>query len=559
MSNFGGIIQLLGGVGLFLFGIKIMSEGLQKAAGEGLRSTLKVITDNRFVGVLTGFLITGIIQSSSATTVMVVSFVNAGLINLVQSIGVIMGANIGTTVTGWLVAVIGFKFKIFAFALPAIGVGFFMRFFRAQSATYWGEALIGFGLLFLGLEHMKDSFSYLFESEAAAAWMTHFQGAGLRNTIPAIFVGALVTILLQSSSATMAITMALASQGLLDFPTSAALILGENIGTTIKANVAAIGATLSAKRTARAHTIFNLFGVIWILSVFVIFLQLIDAIVPGNVFSTDIAARSRAIPDHMAAFHTLFNLINTLVLLPFVKGIAFLATKLVPGQDEDEEFHLKHIGDRLMATPALALSGARHEIQRMADQVLWMFDTVMEVIRSPRKKLGPVVEQIEKAEHNVDLLATEITRFVSKVARSEISNDQSREISAMISNASDFERIGDHCERLLKLARRKYDKKFEMSDKEIRDLEEIASKVREFLLMLKENIGKPQTNIMPDAKFFEDGIDSMRNKMRKAHIRRLNKGTCAVNTGLLFIDLLTSFEKIGDHAFNIAESISGVR
>ena len=551
--------EMIGGLGLFLLGIKTMSEGLQKAAGDGLRSMLKIITGNRFAGVITGFLITALIQSSSATTVMVVSFVNAGLISLVQSVGVIMGANIGTTITGWLVALIGFKLKIVTLALPAVGIGFFLRFLKTQRMTYWGEVLMGFGLLFLGLDFMKGSFSHLREAGAIVEWMTRFQGAGFGNLILVIFVGAAVTMIIQSSSATMAITMALAGEGLINFPTAAALILGENIGTTITANIAAIGASVNAKRTARAHTLFNIFGVIWIVFAFGFFLKFVDTIVPGEVFSADLGVRAKAIPDHMAAFHTLFNVTNTLVLLPFVKLIAFAATKLVSGSEETHKYQLKYIDSRLMATPSLALDGARQEMTRMAEKALWMFETVMEVIRSPKAKLGPVVEEVQRAEHLVDLLEKEITDFVSHIARNSISQNQSREISAMINSASDLERIGDHCERLLDLARRKYDKKLEFSESALKDIDEIAGKVHDFLVLLKDNIAKPRTNIMPDADFIEDGIDAMRDKMRKEHIRRLNEGACEVNPGLLFIDLLTSFEKIGDHAYNIAEAISGKR
>jgi len=555
MNTWKMLIEVIGGLGLFLYGMKVMSEGLQSVAGEGLRGALRKITENRISGVFTGLAMTALIQSSSATTVMLVSFVNAGLVNLVQSVGVIMGANIGTTVTGWLVALIGFKVKIAAFALPAIGIGFFLRFLGSEKLTYWGDVLVGFGLLFLGLNFMKDAVGELRHSHVVVDWMSRYHAHGLGSILMVILVGSAVTMLVQSSSATMAITMALAGEGLIDFGTAAALILGENIGTTITANIAAIGASTHAKRAARAHTLFNLFGVLWILLLFPWFLQLIDFIVPGDVFTSDLALRSRTIPDHMAAFHTLFNVTNTLMVLPFVTGLAYLA-RLMVREGEEEELHLKYIDTGLMATPSAALAAARRELQRMADIVLRMFDKVMKVIQAPDTKLGPVVEEVHRSEQVVDMLENEITSFLGHVASGTTSPEQGRDVYEMLSIANDLERIGDHCESLLKLTRRRYDKNFELPSYTEKEITTIASRVREFLELVKEKIGSPGTDIMNDAKWLEEEIDEMRRRMRKDHAQRINNREADVLPGLLFLDMLTSFEKMGDHAYNIAESIS---
>ncbi|MBW2534734.1 MAG: Na/Pi cotransporter family protein [Deltaproteobacteria bacterium] len=308
------IITIVGGLALFLFGMKIMSEGLQKVAGPKMRKILGVMTGNRFAGVGTGLLVTSAVQSSSATTVMLVGFVHAGLVNLPQSIGVIMGANIGTTFTGWLVALLGFKIKIAAMALPAVALGIVPRLFGARKWADWGEVLIGFGVLFLGLDFMKDSVHHLRESETIISWMSATRADVITWRLLAVGVGTLVTLLVQSSSATMAITMTLAAQGLIDLPTACALVLGENIGTTVTANLAAIGASASARQAARAHLMFNITGALWALVLFTPFLFLVDLIVPGDAGSGGEAV----IAAHLAGFHSAFNVINTALFLPFV-------------------------------------------------------------------------------------------------------------------------------------------------------------------------------------------------------------------------------------------------
>ena len=549
------LIEVMGGLGLFLYGMKVMSEGLQSVAGDELRTALKRITGNRISGVLTGIAVTGLIQSSSATTVMLVSFVNAGLINLSQSIGVIMGANIGTTVTAWLVALVGFKVKIAAFALPAIGVGFFLRFLGSDKLTYWGEVLVGFGILFLGLEFMKDAVEVMRDSEGVVDWMSRYRADSFGSFLMVLLVGTAVTMLVQSSSATMALTMALAVQGLMDFRTAAALILAQNIGTTITANLAAIGASAHAKRCARAHLLFNMIGVVLVMFVFSVVLRLVDTIVPGDVFSGNADIAVRALPAHMAAFHTIFNVANTILLLPFVTGLAFLA-RLMVREGEEEEPHLKFIDTGLMGTPTIALSAARRELQRMAEVVIRMFDKVMKVIQAPDTKLGPVVDEVHRSEQIVDMLDNEISSFLGHVAPETTSPEQGRDVYEMLSIANDLERIGDHCESLLKLARRRYDKNFELPSYTAKEITSIASRVRKFLELVKEKMGSPGTDIMTDAEWLEEEIDEMRRRMRKDHAQRINNREADVLPGLLFLDMLTSFEKIGDHAYNIAESIS---
>jgi phosphate:Na+ symporter len=366
MSTTQMVIQIAGGLALFLFGMKIMSEGLQKVAGQRLRQALAVMTGDRFRGVGTGILITSAIQSSSATTVMLVSFVNAGLLNLTQAVGVIMGANIGTTVTAWLVALLGFRIKIAAMALPAIALGFFARFLGQRKLTDWGEVIIGFGLLFLGLDFMKGAVEQLKESPAVLEMMADCHANHLGGLLFAVLVGTLVTAVVQSSSATMAITMALAVQGLIDLPTACALTLGQNIGTTITANFAAIGSSTNAKRAARAHFLFNFLGTIWVIALFWPLLALMDAIFPNAASST---ASASAAADYLATYHTLFNVANTIVFLPFAGGLAWLATRMVHAPKDGEEFHLKYLDTKLVPAAPLAIQATRNELRRMLEEV----------------------------------------------------------------------------------------------------------------------------------------------------------------------------------------------
>jgi phosphate:Na+ symporter len=387
MDAFSIGVTIFGGLGLFLFGMKIMNESLQLAAGERLKGILWKVSNNRIKGVFTGLFITSIIQSSSATTVMLVSFVSAGLLTLHQSIGIIYGANIGTTVTGWLVALIGFKVKITAVALPCIGIGFFIRFISNEKVRYYGEVLLGFGVLFFGLDIMSNAVKDLRNSEAILNIMSRYSAVDIPSTLIVVAIGTIITMIVQSSSATVAMTMTLAVNGLIDFPTACAFILGENIGTTITANIAAIGASTEAKQAARAHFLFNFIGVIWIMLIFHrFFIPFVDWLVPGNPYSDILAVRSKVIADHMAAFHTCFNVVNTIVFLPFVNVLAKLSTKLAPRPEgEKDEFHLKYITTALVSTPTININQARLETKRMCGIVLEMFDMVMDYSITQRK------------------------------------------------------------------------------------------------------------------------------------------------------------------------------
>jgi phosphate:Na+ symporter len=551
------IFGLVGGLGLFLFGMKIMSEGLQKIAGSRMRKTLGALTSNRIMGTLVGIVVTAIIQSSSATTVMVVGFVNAGLMSLVQSIGIILGANIGTTVTAQLIA-----FKITKYALPAIGIGAGLKLFsRNRKWSYLGEVVLGFGLLFFGLSVMKGAFDPLKTSEE---FRQVFMIVG-NNHLLGVLIGAIMTIIVQSSSATIGITIALASSGILSFEASVALILGENIGTTITANLAAIGTNLAARRTALAHFLFNSLGVCYMLVFFPFFLNFISSITPGDadfvIQTQDQVARMGAeigdkpfIARHIANTHTIFNILNTIIFLPLVGLLAKLSTLAIRGKDEEMEFHLKYLDNRVLNTPPIALAQARSETRRMAQIAQEMVDGTMAFLQDNDLKR---IAGLEKKEELTDILQKEITDFLVSLSQKSITQETSREVASMMHMINDLERVGDHCENLWTLSRRKIDQKIVFSEIAMREIAEISELTSHFLSTIIKALEEKDTGIYDEAYRLEDNIDDLEEALRNNHIKRLNTGECTVNSGLIFIDMLHNFEKIGDHTFNIAKAVVG--
>lgn len=551
------VFGLIGGLGLFLFGMKIMSEGLQKVAGERMRAILAAFTDNRFVGTLVGLTVTAIIQSSSAATVMVIGFVNAGLMTLMQAIGVVLGTNIGTTVTAQLLAL-----KIGQFALPAIGVGTALKLFsRSKKWSYGGEILLGFGILFFGLTTMKTAFDPL---KGSAALGDFFLMVG-DNYLLAIACGALLTIAVQSSSATIGITMALASSGLLGFDVSVALVLGENIGTTLTANLAAIGTNLAARRTALAHMLFNVIGVTLALLVFPSFVHLIDVMTPGDpnlviqnasealLFGAAVGDKPN-IAWHIANAHTFFNVFNTLLFLPLIGGLARLACLLYPGKDELPEFHLKYIDNRVLNTPPIALGQARSETRRMAHLTLGMLDETMVYFRDGD---GRHLAFLNKTEDSVDLLQKEITDFLVNLSQKSITQEMSRDVASMMHIVNDLERVGDHCEGIWKRAGRLRDLGLPFSATALQEVEELAERTRGFLEFVVDALDRRDRSIGPKAGEMVGEIDALEETLRNNHIARLNTGECSVQQGLIFIDMLHGFSKIGSHAFNVGKALTG--
>lgn len=553
------IFQSLGGLGMFLFGMKIMSEGLQKVAGKKMRQVLSMVSNNRFIGCGAGALVTSIVQSSSATTVMLVSFVDAGLMTFTQAIGVILGANIGTTVTAQLIA-----FNITAYALPAIAAGVLLKFFFGRGKRiYVGDVLLGFGLVFFGLATMKGGFAPLKESETFISFFTQFNADNHLGILLCVLVGTILTIILQSSSATVGITMALAIEGLLTFEASVALILGDNIGTTITAQLASIGSNLNARRTANAHTLFNVFGVIFIIVFFPFFVKLVilgtSALMGTGPLDMIVDGEKTNVARYIANAHTMFNVLCAILFLLILPYLVKVTIWLTPRKKEaamDELHRIKYMDSGFIDTPTVAIEQAKAEIIRMGESVQLMYDDVINSLE-PRKLKE--LAKWRKREDSIDILQREITKFLIQVGQKNIMHEESREISSLLRMTNNLERVGDSIENIAELIEELIEQGLTLSEGGMNDYKEISEEVRKFIDFTIGSMKQTDINVMDRALALEENINRMREEMRGNYMVRLHSGVCAVDPGLMLVDMLTAFEKMGDYCFNIAQAVVKVK
>ncbi len=553
------IFQTLGGLGLFIFGMRIMSDGLKKVAGKKLRAVLSAVSLNRVIACITGTVITSIIQSSSATTVMLVGFVDAGLMTLTQAIGVVLGANIGTTVTAQLIA-----FNISNYAPPAIAAGVLLRFFFASKKWQQsGEVLLGFGILFFGLATMKAGLAPLRGEPSFINALTRFQAQNLNEILLCILAGAVLTVAVQSSSATVGITMALASQGLLSFEGSVAMILGENIGTTVTAQLAGISTNINARRTAMAHTLFNVLGVIFIIFLFPHFVNTVVYLTTHflSIGHPDllVGGEKPFISRHIANAHTLFNVINAILFLFILPSLVKVAILLTPrGKEErlDEIYHIKYLDRRYLDSPEVALVQTKQEIIRMAEEAQTMFDEVMRGLKIRNSKK---LAKWKDREDVLDNLQREIIDFLVKVMQQNIIIEESREITTLMRMTNNIERIGDEIEDIAEALEQMIEEKLYFSEMAIQDFITISSESRKFLTLVFEGIKEENKQIMPAAVKLVNSVNHMTEGMRLSHHDRLVEGVCEIDRGMLFIDILNAFEKMGGCCYNVAQAIAGVR
>ena len=451
--SFYDFLKLLGSLALFLYGMKIMSEGLQKFAGDRLRRILTAMTTNRVTGVLTGMLITALIQSSSATTVMVVSFVNAGLLTLSQSIGVIMGANIGTTVTAWIISALGFKVDIAAFALPLLAFGIPLLFSQKSNRKSLGEFIFGFSFLFMGLSYLKDNAPDLSQNPDMLAFVQDYTDMGFFSIILFVLIGTVLTMIVQASAATMAITLIMCANGWISFELGAALVLGENIGTTITANLAALTGNTQARRAALAHLVFNVFGVIWVLCLFGPFTDGVSWFVENVMGSNDPAV---AVSFKLSAFHTCFNICNVLILIWFVKFIERTVCAIIPQKEQDEEYRLRFITGGMLSTAELSILQASKEIHLFAERTHRMFGMVRALLHTEKDDdFNQVFSRIEKYENISDSMELEIANYLNKVSEGRLSSESKLQIRAMLREVTEIESIGDSCYNLARTINRR--------------------------------------------------------------------------------------------------------
>lgn len=575
MSTLLTTLNLFGGLAIFLFGMKLMSDGLQKASGEKLRQLLSVATANRFAATFCGALVTGIIQSSSATTVMVVGFTSAGLLTLYQALGVIFGANIGTTLTAWVVSLFGFSVQISLFALPVIAVGFFVQFIpRFILLRRIGETMVGFGLLFLGLDIMKNAIPADFaQNPQVVAWISKFRPDNLLNLIALIFSGTVLTVILQSSSAVMAMTLTCAAAGIIDFPTACALVLGENIGTTVTANLAAIGASKDARRAALGHFLFNFIGVFWVTCIFHHFVHLIDWLVPGSPYTKETAVLTAVLPYHISAFHTVFNLINTVLMLPFLKQLAKLTLVFIPKtkREDKKEHELIFLSTRFTQTPELALIAVRKEVERMMSFVTKMTDKLIHAVKVDDDKMFErLIEDVKSAEHTTDVLEHKINLYLTTLTHGNLSRHAVAQAFSLFDVLNSIERMGDCGEKIARILE-KFHTKQPFTGQDVDDLEEIAKltkditkRTRRVLVDFQQPTKQWQTAArctFVDAIKDEEKLNTMRKQFLRARRERILAGESQATPDSItaYADILNNFERIGDYAMRVNENLLGLR
>lgn len=552
------ILMLLGSLGLFIYGMKVMSEGIQKAAGQKLREILGAITKGRIKGIFTGFVTTAIIQSSSATTVMVVSFVNAGLLTLKQSLGVIMGANIGTTVTAWIVAFLGFSVSMSDYALPIFLVAIIMLFSNRDNLKSWGEMLVGFAILFLGLELLKQGVPDVKGSVDSLKFLNSLSGHGVFSVIIFVLMGTVVTVVVQSSSAAMAVTILLCERGIIPFEMAAGMVLGENIGTTITANLAALVGNVHAKRAARAHFIFNVVGVIWMVCGFYLFIDLIDYLVSQKLPSPLTHQESR--PIALALFHTVFNICNVLLLFWFTKYITRLVIWMVPSRSSaDESFHLEYISAGVLVTPELFLLEAQKELAKfgkITSKMSKFFQSLMfEQDKKAKKKL---YEKIAKYEEITDRVEIEISGYLSECAENELSLESTLKVRGMLAITNELERIGDVFYQMSLTFKRKDEQKIWFTPEQRSNVKTLLEAVDEAFDEMTSNLKKPQKEVTLDrAMELEDKINHLRDKFRAEHLSSIENNEFNIRSGIIYTDLVYSCEKVGDHIINVTEALIG--
>ncbi|MFC4665082.1 Na/Pi cotransporter family protein [Falsiporphyromonas endometrii] len=597
--SFLDLLTLVGSLGVFLYGMKIMSEGLQKIAGERMRTILSVMTSNRFLGVFTGILITALIQSSSATTLMVVSFVNAGLLSLAQSISVIMGANVGTTVTAWIISLFGFKVDIGTFALPLVAFCIPLLFSKKSTWKNWGEFIMGFSLLFLGLGFLKDSMPDLQSNPQILAFLQDYTNMGYGSVFLFLMIGTIMTIVVQSSSATVAITLIMCSKGWIPFEMATAMVLGENIGTTITANLAALGANTNAKRAALAHLLFNIFGVIWVLILFYPFNSMIvhiseyfgqgdpnalfkevgrlsqhyDAdtmskIVSGALNSqpqfaainAQLTSLSVVVSMGLALFHTMFNICNVLVMIWFVKFYVMICNKLIPAKkgSKDEDPHLQFVSFGMLSTSELNLLQVRQEVRTYGVRVARMLSMDEQLlVEKNKEQFTSVFNRIEKYENICDRMEVEIAKYLNKLSEGRLSSEAKEEVRVYLRVISEIESIGDACFNIARGIRRRNEGKSVFS-------KELNDQIKAMFALCYRAIDRMNEVLelnefsTEDARIsydIENEINNLRDRLKLKNMEDMQNKLYEYQDAVYYMDIVDECEKFGDYVLNVVQAL----
>jgi len=532
------IFSLVGGLGLFVYGMKLMGDGLQKAAGEKLKKILEVLTNNRFMGILVGAGVTSIIQSSSATTVMVIGFVNAGLMSLAQAAGVIMGANIGTTMTAQLIA-----FKLTTIAPVIVGIGVAITLFaKKKKSKFYGEIILGFGILFVGMQMMETAMKPL-------AAMNEFKQLIVslgKNPLLGVVVGLGMTAIVQSSSATIGILMALASTGVVGIDVALPVLFGDNIGTCATALLASISTNKIAKKAALLHLLFNVIGTI-------IFLIILSPVKELIILIGNLTGSAGDIQRNIANAHTLFNLSNTLIQAPFIPLLVKAVNFIIPGDDTVEGHRLNFLDERILETPSIAVSQTVKEVVRMGNVAVENLRVSIESFFKLDEKL---IAKVYETEDLINYLEREITSYLVKLSQKSLSEKQSESVTSFFHTVNDIERIGDHSENIAELAQYMIDNNLQFSEKALEELKSIYDMVYTSAKASVSSLENNDIKTAVEVTVRENEIDELEKKLRNDHIDRLNKGVCVPANGAVFLDMITNLERVADHANNIAESVS---
>ena len=557
--SFYDFLKLIGSLGLFLYGMKIMSEGLQKVAGDRLRSILTAMTTNRVTGVLTGVLITALIQSSSATTVMVVSFVNAGLLTLAESISVIMGANIGTTVTAWIISIFGFKVDMAAFALPLLAIALPLIFSGKSNRKSIGEFIFGFSFLFMGLSYLKANAPDLNANPEMLAFVQNYTDMGFFSILLFLFIGTILTMIVQASAATMAITLIMCANGWISLELGAALVLGENIGTTITANLAALTANTQAKRAALAHFVFNVFGVIWVLIIFHPFMELVNWVVDTFFQSNNPEV---AISYKLSAFHSIFNICNVCILIWGVKLIERTVCALIHPKEEDEEPRLRFITGGMLSTAELSILQARKEIHLFAERTHRMFGMVQDLMHTEKDDdFNKLFSRVEKYENISDNMELEIANYLNQVSEGRLSSESKLQIRAMLREVTEIESIGDSCYNLARTINRKRQTNQDFTEKQYEHIHFMMKLTDDALGQMIVVVEKPEHQSIDINKSFniENEINNYRNQLKNQNILDVNNKEYDYQMGVYYMDIIAECEKLGDYVVNVVEASSDVK
>lgn len=547
MDTFQIVYTLLGGLGIFFYGMRTMSDALQQAAGDVITKVINSLTTNRFLAVMVGMIVTMIVQSSSVTTVMVVGFVNASLMQLTQAIGVIFGSNIGTTITGWIISI-----KVGKYGLLFIGLGIFPALFaKSDNLKSAGRVLFGVGMIFTGLEFMSGAFKPLRTDADFINLISYFSGQNYGGYIASVITGCLLTVVVQSSSAMLGITIALASSGVISFPTAAALVMGENVGTTITALLASVGGNVNAKRAARAHAIFNILGVLLMMSIFPVYIEFIESIIPGLADKVDADGTKPLIAQHIAASHTIFNVGATLAFLPFLGHLAKLVTRITPDRGVPETPRLVLLGESEDILPATAIVMADSEVRKMKDILERMYIVTKEYLKDKDPKKLAKARDYERITDNIQ---KEVTLFLCKVMERPMSGEQSRHSQAMIKVADEFESIADYLERIVNYkARFKNDP---VAGPSIDEYDKFMEEVWPFFRICAEGIYSldrvNQEEIFKKSEELRIWADDIRDK----HLERVSNGDYEPLSALTYSDMVVALRKVRAHSLNVAEAVS---